>query len=283
VIEKNGYREKLVTVYLITHNRAFFLQRAIKSVLSQSYDNFELIVVDDASTDETETIMNELASNNKRLTYIRLSKNMGANYARNVAINRAKGYYVTGLDDDDEMLPDRIKKMVNAYDERYAFVVSEHYLDYGNYRKYKSLTSKKYLSFDDLLFANLVGNQILTTKTKIINSGLFDDKVKAAQDHDMWIRLLQNGEKAKIIKEALQIIYIGHDSITMSKNKFSGYFQVYNKYKKYFSKEQRKYWLLNFYYWRDKKINYQIALKLLPMHFKYFFISIAKIIKVNTR
>jgi glycosyltransferase involved in cell wall biosynthesis len=272
---------KLVSVYITTYNRADKLQRAIKSVITQTYKNIEIIVVDDASSDNTEAIMENLIKIYSQLKYIKLSKNCGANYARNIAIKKANGYFITGLDDDDEMLPKRVEKMVHAYDEKYALIATEHYLDYGKFRKYKRLTRSKYITFQDLLYANLIGNQILTTKKKMIQAGLFDEDIKAAQDHDMWLRLLQNGQKAKIVKEALQVIYIGHESITMSKNKFSGYFQVYKKYKKYFSKKQRKYWLLNFYYWRDKKINLDNMRKLITIHPKYFFISIAKILKVN--
>jgi glycosyltransferase involved in cell wall biosynthesis len=272
---------KLVSVYITTYNRADKLKRAIKSVMTQTYQNIEVIVVDDASSDNTEDVMKNLINMYPKLKYIKLSKNHGANTARNIAIKKAKGHFVTGLDDDDEMLPKRIEKMVNAYDESYAFVVTEHFLDYGEFRKYKRLTKNKYVTFQDLLYANLVGNQILTTKEKFINAGLFDEDIKAAQDHDMWLRLLKNGQEAKIIKEALQVIYLGHKSITMSKNKFSGYLQVYKKYKKYFSREQRKYWLINFYYWRNKKIDIFNAKKLIVMNPKYFLKSVAKIIKVN--
>lgn len=274
-------KQKLVTVYLVTCNRSSLLKRAILSVLNQTYKNIELIVVDDASSDNTEVVMRSLIKEYSKLHYLKLSENKGANYARNIAIEHAQGYFITGLDDDDEMLPERIERLVDAYEENYAFVTSEHYLEYGAVRKYKRLTSKKYISFNDLLYANIIGNQMLTTKDKILKAGLFDEEIKAAQDHDMWLRLLQSGQKAKVIKEALQVIHIGHDSITMSNNKFLGYWQVYKKYKEFFSKNQRKYWLLNFYYWRGKKINLDNAIKLIAMHPKYFFISIAKIIKVN--
>lgn len=272
---------KLVSVYIATYNRAERLENAVQSILKQTYKNIEVIIVDDASTDDTKELIKKLSDKYSNIKYMTCPMNKGANHARNIAIQQANGYFITGLDDDDEMLPERIQKLVNAYEDKYAFVVSEHYLDYGEIRKYKRLTTKKYISFDDLLYANIVGNQILTTKKKMIHAGLFDEEIKAAQDHDMWLRLLQGGQKAKVVKEALQIIHIGHDSITMSNNKFSGYWQVYNKYKELFSKNQRKYWLLNFYYWRDKKINLNNVVKLIVMHPKYFFISIAKIIKVN--
>jgi glycosyltransferase involved in cell wall biosynthesis len=272
---------KLVSVYITTYNRAEKLKRTIKSVINQTYKNIEVIVVDDASSDNTKAIMKSLTKLHPKLKYIKLAKNKGANHARNIAIKEAKGFYITGLDDDDEMLPLRIEKMVEAYDDKWAFISSEHYLDYGNKRKYKRLTHKKEIAFQDMLYANLIGNQILTTKEKFIQAGLFNEEILAAQDHDMWLRLLKSGQKAKIIKEALQIIHIGHESITMSQNKFTGYWQVYQKYKYHFSREQRKYWLLNFYYWRDKKLSLKNAKKLLNYNPKYFLKSIAKMIKVN--
>lgn len=271
----------LVTVYITTYNRRQYLHRAIQSTLAQTYKEIEIIVVDDASTDDTEHYMQGMLKEHTSLKYIRLEKNSGANVARNQAIKSANGYFITGLDDDDEMLPKRVERMVHAYDEKFAFVTSEHFLDKHGKRFHKKLTSKMYLTQNDLLYANLVGNQILSTKTKFLEAGLFDTKLKAAQDYDMWIRLLNNGKTAKILKEALQVIYLGHESITMSHNKFSGYWQVYKKHKHLFSKQQRKYWLLNFFYWRSKKINIFTALKLLPYHGRYFFIGLIKIININ--
>ncbi len=99
----------LFTVVLPTHNRAPLLCRAITSVLRQTYHDYELIIVDDASTDATAEAVS--AFNDPRLRYIRLESNGGASAARNVGIRAARGQCVTFLDDDDEFLPDFLAEM----------------------------------------------------------------------------------------------------------------------------------------------------------------------------
>lgn len=91
----------LVSVYIPTRNRSKLLHRAVHSVLEQSYDNFEVIIVDDGSTDETYTIAKELENQNKNIIVLRNEIARGACVSRNLAISHSKGEYITGLDDDD--------------------------------------------------------------------------------------------------------------------------------------------------------------------------------------
>jgi glycosyltransferase involved in cell wall biosynthesis len=91
---------KLISVILPTYNRMHTLSRAIKSILTQTYSNIELIIVDDASEDKTSELISSIKD--KRLIYIRLSENKGPAGARNVGLNLTKGEYITFLDSDDE-------------------------------------------------------------------------------------------------------------------------------------------------------------------------------------
>jgi glycosyltransferase involved in cell wall biosynthesis len=96
------------SIILPTFNRENLLLRAIKSVLPQSFENFELIIVDDASTDNTAGIVKQFAD--PRIRYYNHTKNLGVAAARNSGIRIAKGRYISFLDDDDEYLPDFLKK-----------------------------------------------------------------------------------------------------------------------------------------------------------------------------
>lgn len=91
------------SVVLPTHNRAHLLPRAIYSVLAQTFKNYELIVVDDASTDNTAEVITTFTD--ARLRYVRLPQNRGVSVARNTAIRSAHGQFIAFLDDDDEYLP----------------------------------------------------------------------------------------------------------------------------------------------------------------------------------
>ncbi len=187
-----------VTVYIPTRNRSGLLRRAVGSVLSQSYADLEIIIVDDASDDDTETVVNDLIAANdtsKSIVYHRLSTLSGACAARNVAIQAATGEFITGLDDDDYFLPDRILHLVNSFDpQKYSFVFCG-YIRETVKSNGKSMRTAVRLTaparFPDLLQRNVVGNQVLTLTERMRAVGGFDTELPAWQDYDMWIRLVR--------------------------------------------------------------------------------------------
>ncbi|HAY4006682.1 TPA: glycosyltransferase family 2 protein, partial [Escherichia coli] len=101
---------ELVSVYIPTHNRVDMLERAIMSVLKQSYPNIEIIVSDDGSQDNTKKIVTSYMQQYSNIKYVFSSEAKGACHARNLAIAKASGTYITGLDDDDEFTQDRIEE-----------------------------------------------------------------------------------------------------------------------------------------------------------------------------
>lgn len=110
-MEKTNFNEvmPLVTVYMPTHNRGALIRRAIDSVLNQTYKNLELIICSDGSTDETVDILQEYCDKDPRISYVVNETSQGACYSRNRCIERAKGEFITGLDDDDEFTANRIE------------------------------------------------------------------------------------------------------------------------------------------------------------------------------
>lgn len=102
-----------VSVILPTYNRAHLVGRAIQSVLDQMYQDFEIIVVDDGSGDNTEEIINGFTDT--RIRYVKHQKNKGGSAARNTGIKLAKGKYIAFQDSDDEWLPDKLEKQMKAF------------------------------------------------------------------------------------------------------------------------------------------------------------------------
>ena len=103
----------LVTVYITTFNRVNLLKRSLDSVFKQTYKNIEIIIVDDCSTDGTQEFIKEISQQDKRIKFFLKEKNGGACESRNIAIQNARGEYITGLDDDDYFLSNRIENFVN--------------------------------------------------------------------------------------------------------------------------------------------------------------------------
>ncbi|MCZ0102997.1 glycosyltransferase [Raoultella ornithinolytica] len=183
----------LVTIYISTHNRLEKLKRAINSVLQQDYDNWELIVCDDASCDGTSDYMNDICIKDTRIRYLRNDVNKGACETRNLGIFNAKGTFITGLDDDDEFTNDRISFFVDNWNVKYSFLCcnfKDRYIDNNDLIHYKC-NSKDFvvLSYKDLLFDNTASNQIFTLTTRLQEIGGFDKRVKRLQDWDTWLRL----------------------------------------------------------------------------------------------
>lgn len=252
---------ELVSVVITTHNRVKLLKRAINSVLNQTYKNIEIIIADDASTDNTEEIIQEYKLKYDNIIYIKHKKTMGANVGRNNAIKASNGEFIAGLDDDDEFTPDRIEILVNNYEDKYSFITTKNIIELSSSRK-KYQKGKELISIQDILYENYVGNQGLIKKQRLYDVGLYDENLTACQDYDMWVRLILKFGPAKSLNKYTQIIYANHShnriSNPNSKKKFRGYFKFYKKFKSIMNKNQRKSQLLIIY----KHMNYDISLKL---------------------
>jgi len=123
-------KQVLVTIVIPTYNRGYILSRAIKSVLNQTYQNMEIIIVDDGSKDNTEEVVKKFTDT--RIQYIRHSENRGLSAARNTGIKNSKSDFVAFLDSDDEYLPEKIEKSLEVFKnarENLGMVCSNYYWD----------------------------------------------------------------------------------------------------------------------------------------------------------
>jgi glycosyltransferase involved in cell wall biosynthesis len=108
-------RSPVFSIILPTYNRAHLLHRAIQSVINQTYENFELIIVDDGSTDFTHEVVKIF--NDQRIIYVRHEQNKGVTAAYNTGLRLARGKYITFLGDDDELLPNALETAINKFNE----------------------------------------------------------------------------------------------------------------------------------------------------------------------
>ncbi len=111
---KVDYMTPKVSVIVATYNRADLLPRAVNSVLAQTYDNYEIIIIDDCSADRTDVVAQQFSD--PRIRYVRHETNRGAAFARNTGIAEARGEYIAFLDDDDECAPNRLADQVAVLD-----------------------------------------------------------------------------------------------------------------------------------------------------------------------
>lgn len=225
--------QPLVTVYMPTKNRLELLKKAVNSVYMQTYSNIELIICNDGSTDNTEQYLKSLHPKGpvSLVSTFSNTESKGACHARNKAIKMASGFFVTGLDDDDQFLPNRISSLVEQYDPNFAFICSAMIWDYG--KKQRVIDKKPGIfSLTSQLSYNEATTQILVEKDRIISVNGFDEAFVACQDYDLWTRLMQKYGPLKRIKESSYIINNTATTQRMTANPKSvkGYEQFYAKH-----------------------------------------------------
>ncbi|MEX0660777.1 MAG: glycosyltransferase [Balneolaceae bacterium] len=233
-------KRPLVSVIIPTQNRASLLKRALESAFEQTWNELEIVVVDDASDDETPELLEELSKEHP-MTIIRNKTAKGAAASRNIAIEKSTGEFITGLDDDDYWRPKRVELLMEEFEEGYSAVCSNDRMVMGE----KEFVWKKpaVISLDDLLFYNRVGNQVLTKKEYLQEIGGYDEKLPSAQDYDLWIRLVEKYGPIKTAQHTLQVINMDddRDRITNSDDQLRGYHACYEKHQSKMSEQQKKY------------------------------------------
>lgn len=183
----------LVSVYLPTRNRVRLLARALDSVFRQTYAPIEVIVVDDGSTDGTPELLAELRRSHTNLVCLRHDVAQGAPAARNRAIHAAHGEFITGLDDDDQFMPERIERFIEDWQARRTRGDSFSALyaqDVARAASGQSITRKPpQVTWRDLCRMNGINNQVFTTRSMLRDAGMFDPELPMWQDLECWIRL----------------------------------------------------------------------------------------------
>lgn len=192
------------SVVIPTHNRSKLLKRAIESVLSQTFEDFELIIVDDHSTDNTVAVANSFSD--PRIRCVINHRTKGACGARNVGIFLAKGEWVALLDDDDVWLPDKLKfqyERMQGMEQTVGLVCTDFaiFKEKGQKPKiYKNRPSGWVV--DKLLYGGEIGCLssvcIRTEVLKAING--FDERFKSNQDQDLWFRVAEVSKFAYVPK-----------------------------------------------------------------------------------
>jgi glycosyltransferase involved in cell wall biosynthesis len=194
-----------VTVYIPTRNRSHLVTRAVSSVLCQTFADWECIVVDDGSDDDTPAIMAALVAADSRIRYLRSPASKGAPAARNWAISEARGRFVTGLDDDDMFLRRRLENLVGGLAGKEGLISSEDVL--WKHGRMKPLHRPSLVTLPMLLKRNYVGNQLMAPKAWVDSVGGFDVGLRARQDYDLWLRLVEKYGPVTILSSAGQIIF----------------------------------------------------------------------------
>jgi len=200
----------LITVVLTTYNRGHLIKRAIDSVLNQTYSNFELIIVDDASKDKTYKIINSYSD--KRIRYIKLDENTKGTKTRNIGIQNSRGKYIALLDSDDEWKKNKLETQLN-YIKSFDNPRIMCFTDVIFKEKLKCTIAKNNPYKDEnIIDYIIIGNNFVQTSTFMFPSKLGKEilfgNIQKHQDWDFCLRLQRKGVRFLHLPVPLTIYHI---------------------------------------------------------------------------
>ena len=216
--------EKLVSVITPTYNCAKFIARTIDSVMAQTYGNWEMIIVDDRSSDNTKEIVEEYIKNDPRIKYHLLEVNSGAAVARTTAMKLAQGAYMAFLDSDDVWMPDKLERQIKWMQENdYAFsCTSYEQIDEDDNLLGKTIKTVKKTNYNRLILDCPVGNS--TVVYDVEKMGKFEvPNIRKRNDDALWLQMLKKEKYIYGMPDVLMKYRIRKNSISSNKLKVIKY------------------------------------------------------------
>lgn len=225
--------KKTVSIITPIYNSEAFIGDTIESVLLQTFQDWEMIIVDDCSSDNSVEIIKFYSKKDSRIKLVKLEKNSGAAVARNTAISRAQGRYIAFLDADDLWLPSKLERQIDFMcNNNLAFTYSSYYLVDKNEKTIGLFTTKENITYASMLKTCSVG--CLTAIYDIEKLGkIYMPLISKRQDYGLWLKILRRISSTKGINEPLASYRILSDSLSSNKFKAAHYqWKIYREVEK---------------------------------------------------
>ena len=210
-------KDVLVSVIMPTYNCGNFIDKTIDSVINQTYKNWEIIIVDDCSTDNTEEVVKKYQID-ERIKYYKLSTNSGAAVARTEAMKKATGNYMAFLDSDDLWTKDKLEKQLKfMIDNNYNFTCTAYeQIDESDNKLNKIIKPKKKANYNRILLDCPVGNS--TVMYNVDNLGKFEvPNIRKRNDDALWLTMLKKTKYIYGIDDVLMQYRVRTNSISSNK------------------------------------------------------------------
>ncbi len=180
----------LVSVIIPTYNASITIERALKSIALQTYSDYEIIVIDDGSSDNTQEVVSEFRKEfNSILVQYIVQKNLGPSSARNNGVKKSQGEFIAFLDADDEWHKDKLKIQIEIMqDKKLIFLGSAYQYDEFDYENIDGIKMEEY-NFNDLLLKNRFSTPgVIIRKDFLLELHGFDESLRYVEDYDLWLR-----------------------------------------------------------------------------------------------
>ncbi len=222
---------ELVSIITPCYNSENYINDCLLSVVNQTYQNWEMLIVDDKSTDKSTDLISRHSKKDKRIILFLLEKNIGSAEARNYAIKKAKGRYIAFLDSDDMWLPNKLELQINFMKKNnYSFVFSSYSVISSSKTKKHTINVPEKISYESYL-----KNTIIGCLTVVLDKEKIDEiqmpNLRSSHDMALWLNILKKEKYAYALQQELAI-YREHKSSNTS-NKFRALYDVWNVYRKH--------------------------------------------------
>ena len=241
----NDSLTSLVSVVIPSYNHARYISRALQSVLDQTYTNWEVIVIDNHSTDNTDEVMASFSDS--RITYLKIHNNGVIAASRNAGIRAAKGEWIAFLDSDDWWTNDKLKVCFDRVDEKVDLVyhdleiVSDKPCRFQR-KAIKSWQVMKPVLIDLLLRGNAISNSSVVVRKRLLEEidGINESiKLIAAEDYNAWLRISKRTNQFLYLPRKLGY-YLMHNQSLSKKDMSESYLEAINEFTEVLSSRQRR-------------------------------------------
>lgn len=224
----------MISIITPSYNSEKFIGQMIESILEQSYTNWELLITDDCSTDNSCAIIKGYMQKDERIKLFRLTKNQGAGVARNESIKNASGRYIAFCDSDDMWKPNKLETQVKfMMSHNYYFTFTSYDIVNEEGRKIGYVGAKRQLSYASLLRSNEIGCLTCMYDSNFLGKMYFPT-IRKRQDWGLWLSIIKKSKRAYGINESLAIYRNRGASISSNKLEMLKYnFRLYNEVEKF--------------------------------------------------
>ena len=248
----------LVSIIVPYFKKSNYIESCVKSILDQTYKNFEILIINDECTTDSNFFLRKISFLDKRIKIINNKKNFGAGISRNIGISKSKGNFLAFIDADDMWKKSKLKSQINLMiKNNYLFTHTNYYIINESDKKIGKYKVNKYLNYKDLLKSCDIG-----LSTVVINSNIKSEikfpNLKTKEDYVLWLRLckkyklvginkfytnwrkLNNSLSSSVLRKIIDsfIVYYKYERFSFLKSLFFvinlSFFAVKKKYKQYF-------------------------------------------------
>ena len=210
----------LVSIITPLYNSSQFISQTIDHVIRQTYTDWEMLIVDDCSTDDSSAIVQKYAEKDKRIKFIQLKTNAGAAIARNKAIELAKGDFIAFLDSDDLWLPNKLEEQLHSMEAGKSTFSHTSYalFDEKNNPLNTRTICNEWITYKDLIKYNWMGTSTVMYNASVLGKHYMHD-LRNRQDWALWLRLIKHSGEALFVDKPLTKYTVRSNSVSSNKLK----------------------------------------------------------------